>query len=46
MMMMIKLKTKQMHTPYGFTLLVIFVEQTNTSVSLFDKDIFNNLNFF
>ena len=25
---MIKLKTKQMHTPYGFTL-VIFVKQTN-----------------
>ena len=44
-MMVIKLKTKQMHTPYGFTL-VIFVKETNTSVSLFDKDIFNNLNFF
>ena len=27
-------KTKQMHTPYGFTLVVL------------DKDIYKNLNFF
>ena len=33
-MMMKKMKTKQMHTPYGFTLVVL------------DKDIYKNLNFF
>ena len=32
--MMKKMKTKQMHTPYGFTQVVL------------DKDICKNLNFF
>ena len=32
--MMKKMKTKKMHTPYGFTLVVL------------DKDIYKNLNFF
>lgn len=32
--MMKKMKTKQMHTPYRFTLVVL------------DKDIYKNLNFF